>query len=128
MTSLEISTNLLCIPSDDHRADSICSTLSNVANCLSLVLHALRDDSEALEFGRAGLVLLLDLVIDAVNFAKSVATEHDSAAGEIVISLTATEFDRLKECAAGGPVEEFAASIIADALNKRLGHGLEGEK
>ncbi|MDG4561169.1 MAG: hypothetical protein P9E88_07755 [Candidatus Competibacter sp.] len=114
----EVSTNSLCIPSYDRRADSIGDTLSNVANCLSLVLHALRDDAEALEFGRAGLVLLLDLVIDAVNFAKSVATEHDSAAGEIVIALAATEFERLRECAAGGPVDELAAAIIRDSLAK----------
>lgn len=116
----EISVNLLCIPSLDRRADSIGDTLANVISCTSLVLHALRDDSEALEFGRAGMILLLDLVIDAIEFAKNVATEHDSAAGEVVIALAATELERLRECAAGGPVEEFAASIIADALNKRL--------
>ncbi|MDG4560906.1 MAG: hypothetical protein P9E88_06400 [Candidatus Competibacter sp.] len=114
----EISVNLLCIPSLDRRADSIGDTLSNVTACISLVLHALRDDSEALEFGRTGMVLLLELVIDAIEFSKNVATEHDSAAGEVVIALAATEFERLRECAAGGPVDELAASIIRDSLAK----------
>lgn len=116
----EISQNLLCVNSPDRRADSIGDTLSNVTDCLALVLHALRDDAETLEFGRTGMILLLDIVIDAIEFAKNVATEHDSAASEIVIALDATELERLRECAAGGPVNEFAAAIIADALNKRL--------
>lgn len=111
----EISQNLLCVPSLDCRADSIGDTLSNVTACVSLVLHALRDDAEALEFGRGGMILLLELAIDAIEFAKSVATAKE-AASELVLSLSEAEFARLRECAAGGPVDKLVESILANAL------------
>ncbi|MDG4563194.1 MAG: hypothetical protein P9E88_18075 [Candidatus Competibacter sp.] len=114
----EISPNILCVPSRDSRADSIGDTLDNAVDCLALVLHALRDDAEALEFGRVGLSILLDIVIDALHFAKNVATQNEFAAGEVVVALNKNDSEKLRKCAAGGPVDELAASIIADALRK----------
>ena len=113
----EISQNLLCVPAYDCRADSIADTLANVAECVSLIQHALRDDGEALEFGRIGMVLLLDLAADAIQFARNVAAGNE-AAHEVVIELAATDFARLQDLAAGGPVNELASSIIADAQRK----------
>lgn len=116
----EISQNLLCVPSYDCRADSIADTLANAADCISLIQHALRDDGEALEFGRIGMVLLLDLVADAIQFAKNVAVPDDYSkeSREVVIELAATDFARLQDLAAGGPVDELVSSIIRDSLAK----------